>query len=237
MTENRSNSLSAAEVCQNILRIRENISTAAAQSGRSPEEITVMAVTKTVPWETVNAAIGCGITLLGENRAQELLEKFPHYTLGRENIHFIGHLQTNKVRQIYDKVSMVESLDSLELAKELDKYAARLDAPMDVLLEVNIGKEETKSGIMPEHCLEMTKKLTDFSHLRLRGLMTIPPPGKNTVFFAKMQQLFVDITAKNRDNSTMNILSMGMSSDYEDAVRYGATIVRIGTAMFGRRNY
>ena len=237
MIKNQSNSLSGQEIRQNIQHIRENIRAAALECGRDPQTVTLMAVTKTVPPQAVNEAISCGVTLLGENRAQELLEKYDSYSLKREHIHFIGHLQTNKVRQIIDKVSIVESVDSLSLAAELDKHARRQQTMLDILLEVNIGGEATKSGIPPERCQEVVKRLEDFPNLRLRGLMTIPPREKNTVFFAKMQQLFVDITDKNRDNRAINILSMGMSSDYEDAVRYGATIVRIGTAMFGRRNY
>lgn len=200
-----------------------------------------MAVTKTVDPVLVNAAIGAGITLLGENKAQELCAKYDSYHKDGVQIHFIGHLQTNKVRQIVDKVSMVESVDSIKLAREIDRHCAAIGKVMDVLLEVNIGREENKTGIFPELLPALLEEAGKLEHIRVRGLMTIPPVCETEEevlqYFSQMRQLFIDIKQKKYDNISMEILSMGMSADYLAAVRCGSNIVRIGTAMFGQRNY
>ena len=189
----------------------------------------------------VNAAIGAGITLLGENKAQELCAKYDSYHKDGVQIHFIGHLQTNKVRQIVDKVSMVESVDSIKLAREIDRHCAAIGKVMDVLLEVNIGREENKTGIFPEFLPALLEEAGKLEHIRVRGLMTIPPVCETEEevlqYFSQMRQLFIDIKQKKYDNISMEILSMGMSADYLAAVRCGSNIVRIGTAMFGQRNY
>ena len=233
--------LNEQEVAQNVQKIAQDVREAALQAGRDPSEVQVMAVTKTVDPVLVNAAIGAGITLLGENKAQELCAKYDSYHKDGVQIHFIGHLQTNKVRQIVDKVSMVESVDSIKLAREIDRHCAAIGNVMDVLLEVNIGREENKTGIFPELLPALLEEAGKLEHIRVRGLMTIPPVCETEEevlqYFSQMRQLFIDIKQKKYDNISMEILSMGMSADYLAAVRCGSNIVRIGTAMFGQRNY
>ena len=233
--------LNEQEVAQNVRAIMQQVRDTALQAGRDPSEVQVMAVTKTVDPVLVNAAIGAGITLLGENKAQELCAKYDSYHKDGVQIHFIGHLQTNKVRQIVDKVSMVESVDSIKLAREIDRHCAAIGKVMDVLLEVNIGREENKTGIFPEFLPALLEEAGKLEHIRVRGLMTIPPVCETDEevlqYFSQMRQLFIDIKQKKYDNISMEILSMGMSADYLAAVRCGSNIVRIGTAMFGQRNY
>ncbi len=233
--------LNEQEVAQNVRAIMQQVRDTALQAGRDPSEVQVMAVTKTVDPVLVNAAIGAGITLLGENKAQELCAKYDSYHKDGVQIHFIGHLQTNKVRQIVDKVSMVESVDSIKLAREIDRHCAAIGKVMDVLLEVNIGREENKTGIFPELLPALLEEAGKLEHIRVRGLMTIPPVCETEEevlqYFSQMRQLFIDIKQKKYDNISMEILSMGMSADYLAAVRCGSNIVRIGTAMFGQRNY
>lgn len=233
--------LNEQEVAQNVRAIMQQVRDTALQAGRDPSEVQVMAVTKTVDPVLVNAAIGAGITLLGENKAQELCAKYDSYHKDDVQIHFIGHLQTNKVRQIVDKVSMVESVDSIKLAREIDRHCAAIGKVMDVLLEVNIGREENKTGIFPELLPALLEEAGKLEHIRVRGLMTIPPVCETEEevlqYFSQMRQLFIDIKQKKYDNISMEILSMGMSADYLAAVRCGSNIVRIGTAMFGQRNY
>ena len=233
--------LNEQEVAENVQKIAQDVREAALQAGRDPSEVQVMAVTKTVDPVLVNAAIGAGITLLGENKAQELCAKYDSYHKDGVQIHFIGHLQTNKVRQIVDKVSMVESVDSIKLAREIDRHCAAIGKVMDVLLEVNIGREENKTGIFPELLPALLEEAGKLEHIRVRGLMTIPPVCETEEevlqYFSQMRQLFIDIKQKKYDNISMEILSMGMSADYLAAVRCGSNIVRIGTAMFGQRNY
>jgi pyridoxal phosphate enzyme (YggS family) len=229
----------AAEIRENLRRIRAEIEEAAVRAGRDPAAVRLMAVTKTVPAELVNVAIADGVHLLGENRAQELCEKYPDYDKAGVEIHFIGRLQTNKVRQIIDKVDMVHSVDSQRLAAELNRQAQRAGKICDVLLEVNIGGEASKSGVAPEDLAELAEKLRDFPHLRRRGLMTIPTIcdtiGESERYFSRMEELFIDIRDKNRDNKDITILSMGMSDDFSAAIRRGSTLVRVGTAIFGGR--
>ena len=233
--------VSEQQVAENVQQILQTVRQTALEAGRDPAEVQVMAVTKTVDPQLVNAAIAQGITLLGENKAQELCEQYDSYHKDGVQIHFIGHLQTNKVRQIVDKVQMIESLDSFHLAREIEKQCAAIDKVMDVLVEVNIGKEENKSGIFPEQLDELLQQVAQLGHLKVRGLMTIPPVCENneqvSQYFSRMRQLFIDIKQKKYDNINMEILSMGMSGDYPAAVKYGSNIVRIGTAMFGHRNY
>lgn len=233
--------LNEQEVAQNVRAIMQQVRDTALQAGRDPSEVQVMAVTKTVDPVLVNAAIGAGITLLGENKAQELCAKYDSYHKDGVQIHFIGHLQTNKVRQIVDKVSMVESVDSIKLAREIDRHCAAIGKVMDVLLEVNIGREENKTGVFPELLPALQEEAGKLEHIRVRGLMTIPPVCETEEevlqYFSQMRQLFIDIKQKKYDNISMEILSMGMSADYLAAVRCGSNIVRIGTAMFGQRNY
>ncbi|MDF2566621.1 MAG: YggS family pyridoxal phosphate-dependent enzyme [Oscillospiraceae bacterium] len=235
MIRSQSNNDLLESIKHNIDVIKQNVAEAAEQSSRSTEDIKIMAVTKTVPFEQVNIAISQGISLLGENRVQELISKYDFYNVKQDNIHFIGHLQTNKIKYIIDKVCMVESVDSIKLAEELNKQAKKHNKMLDVLIEVNIGQELSKSGVGPEDLEEFLKNLSTFESLSIQGLMTIPPVEKNDYFFSKMHQLFVDIKDKNVDNVNMSVLSMGMSADYEKAIKHGSNIVRIGTAMFGTR--
>ncbi len=226
-------------IFERLDRIRDSMAEACLQCGRRPEDVTLMAVTKTVPAERVNLAIDWGIRLLGENRAQELCAKYDGYQLKRENIHFIGHLQTNKVKSIIDKVDMIHSVDSLKLAAEIDKLSAAHGRAMKILVEVNGEKQESKSGVYPEDLPGFLDELGQFSHLQVCGLMTIPPVAQNEAekekFFSKVFQLFIDNKAKKTDNINMSVLSMGMSGDYEAAIRNGSTIVRLGSAIFGPR--
>ena len=224
----------------NVRETFERISAAAEKAGRDPSEIRLMAVTKTVAPEKINEAIKSGCDLLGENRVQELLEKYESYDKSAE-IHFIGRLQTNKVKYIVDKVTMIESVDSIKLAEEIEKRCSKIGKIMDILLEVNIAGEESKGGFPPEEIPSVSEKIRDFPHLRLRGLMTIGRFGaeieETRQYFEKMRHLLVDIKTKNIDNIYINILSMGMSGDYELAVSEGATIVRVGRGLFGERKY
>ncbi len=224
---------------ENIREIRERVGLAAEKSGRLEKDIAIMAVTKTVPAQRVNQAIGCGLTLLGENRVQEYLEKYPFYRRKDCSIHFIGRLQTNKVKYIVDKVDMIESVDRVSLAKEIEKRCGIANKKMDVLLEVNIGAEEGKSGVLLENLPELVKEITALPHLCLSGLMAIPPAGgneeENRYYFSKMHHLFLDMQAQKIDNSNVRFLSMGMSGDFETAIACGANIVRLGTVLFGKR--
>ena len=230
---------STSHVTVNTQELLAAVRQAAIDCGRDPNEVTLMAVTKTVAPELVNESIANGIHLLGENRAQELLEKYESYEKENAEIHFIGHLQTNKVRQIIDKISMIHSVDSLHLAKEIDKQAAKIGKIMNVLIEVNIGDEESKSGVSAAELPGLLGEISKLQHISVKGLMCIPPASKNEEenahYFAKMQKLFIDMKQKNMDNINMSILSMGMSNDYKIAIQYGSNIVRIGTALFGSR--
>lgn len=224
---------------ENLREIRENVRLAAEKVGKRPEDIRLMAVTKTVPAERVNEAIRQGVDLLGENRAQELNDKFDAYEKVGVDIHFIGTIQTNKLKYIVPKVSMVESVSSLSIAKEIERLAAKYDKVMDILVQVNVGNEETKSGFAVEELGDVLTEMAAMPHLRVMGLMAIPPfsPEKEASrpYFAQMAKLFIDIAAKKIDNINMVYLSMGMSHDYDVAIEEGANIVRIGSAMFGAR--
>lgn len=231
--------LSAEEFDENYKRVCDRLADAAVKAGRDPAEITLLAATKTVDAETVNYAIRSGITHIGENRVQELLSK--EAALLPSHRHLIGHLQTNKVRDILTHVELIHSVDSVKLAREIEKQAQRFDVQADILLEVNIGGEESKSGFHPEQVLDVVYEIASFERVHIRGLMTIPPictdSGQNRKYFSKLHDIFLDIGTKKIDNSSMEILSMGMSDDYDAAVLEGATLVRVGTALFGKRNY
>lgn len=201
----------------------------------------MLAATKTVPADIINFAIDCGIDLIGENRVNELLEKYEHIDRSRTEIHFIGALQTNKVKYIIDKVDMIHSVDRISLVDEIERQAAKKGIIMPVLAEINIGGEATKSGIAPEEAAEFCRYISKMPHLKLRGLMAIPPKsektGDNRKYFCEMAKIFIDISSKNVDNSNMDVLSLGMSDDYVDAVDRGSTLVRVGSAIFGKRDY
>ena len=221
---------------ENLRAIRFNMSEAAAKYRKPEEKIRLMAVTKTVPPEAVNHSIELGIDLLGENRVQEYQSKKELYRKGTE-VQFIGHLQTNKVKYIIDSVSMIQSVDSIRLASEINRLAKAQNIVMDVLCEVNIGGEESKSGVSPHELEGFVEQLAEMEHIHVRGLMTIPPPSDSCFYFEKMQRLFEDLKAAPPKNSEITLLSMGMSADYTDAVKFGTGMVRLGSALFGARNY
>ena len=219
-------------VSDNLAAIRESIAEAADKCGRSTEEIRIMAVTKTVAPEIVNRAVELGVTLLGENRVQEFLSKQDAYDRSAE-VHFIGHLQSNKVKYIIEPMSMIQSVDSVKLAAEINRLASAHNKIMDILCEVNIGGEDSKSGIAPDGLAELLEAAASMENLRVRGLMTIPPPASGDIFLGRMEELY----HKVKDSYSMDVLSMGMTHDYADAVRHGSTLVRIGTGLFGARDY
>ena len=231
--------LSAKEYDLNFEAVTSAVSLAAQKSGRKPEDVILLAATKTVDVDTINYAIDKGLKYIGENKVQEFLSKYEN--LNPVTKHFIGHLQTNKVKDIVGKVSLIQSVDSLKLAKEISKQAKKLDITVDILLEINIGGEESKWGFTPEETENALKEVASYGNLRVKGLMTIPPicnsAEENRKYFKKMYNLFIDIRSKNIDNSYMEILSMGMSDDFAVAIEEGANLVRVGTALFGRRNY
>ena len=231
--------LSAEEFDRNLEEVQKRLKAALEKSGRSEDEVTLLAATKTVDPDTVNYAIDKGIKYVGENRVQELLSKYK--LLKPVHSHFIGHLQTNKVKDIIDKVEMIESVHSLKLANEISKQAAAAKVQMDVLLEINIGNEETKSGFAPNAAENAVREITKLPNIHIKGLMCIPPaadvPEDARKYFRNMYKLFLDIRGKNIDNSSMSVLSMGMSHDFDIAVSEGATLVRVGTSLFGKRNY
>ena len=228
------------DLSQNVKAVQERIAAAATAAGRSPEEVALCAATRTQTNESIRAAIGAGIQVCGENRVQELSAHLESNAYVGAQVHFIGHLQTNKVRQVVGRVDLLESVGSEKLLRAVDAQAGKLELVQDILLEVNIGGEESKSGITPQEVPELVKTCQGLEHVRLRGLMAIPPaaaePGENRKFFAEMYQLYVDIRDNLADNGTViDYLSMGMSGDFEDAIAEGATLVRVGTALFGPR--
>ncbi len=226
---------------ENIARIRAEMAEAAVKAGRAPEEILLCAASKMNDAGAVRRAVAAGVDCCGENRVQELLVKLSQDAYTGAPVHFIGHLQTNKVRQVVGRVGLIQSVDRPELLACVEKEAAKQGLVQDVLFEVNVGGEASKSGYTPERVLDAAAALADCPHVRLCGLMAIPPislhPGDNRAYFARMHQLFVDIGERAYDNIHMCHLSMGMSDDFADAIAEGSTMVRIGTAIFGARNY
>jgi len=225
---------------EHVQAVQAKIEAAALAAGRDPKEVTLCAATKVQTDDAIRAAIAAGIRVCGENRVQELTAHLEADAYAGARVHFIGHLQTNKVKQVVGKVELIHSVDSERLLRAIDAQADKLGIRQDILLEVNIAREESKGGCMPEEVPALAELAQSLGHLRLRGLMAIPPispePGANRPYFAAMRQLFVDIREKMSDNQTdMDCLSMGMSGDYEDAIREGATLVRVGTALFGPR--
>ncbi len=229
------------DIKANYETIINNIALAAKQSGRKPEDITLLAATKTVEPVFINYAISLGLKFIGENKVQELLSKYEEYDLNNADLHFIGHLQTNKVRQLVGKVSMIQSVDSFRLAKEISNRSAQNDVITDILIEVNIGREENKSGVLPEDLNKLIEEISPLGSLRVKGLMSVPPicDSKKEIseYFDQMYKIFVDISSKTSDNINMDILSMGMSEDYKEAILSGANMVRVGSALFGTRIY
>lgn len=224
------------DVSENIKQIRQNIEEARVRCGREHDDIRVMAVTKTVPAEKVNFAVSQGFTLLGENRVQEFLQKKELYVKNTE-IHFIGHLQSNKIKYIIESVDMIQSVDSVSLAEDISARAAKSGLCMDILCEVNIGGEASKSGFSPDETIDALYRISELEGVRIKGLMTIPPPSESSVYLERMQRLFEDVRSENIPGTDISLLSMGMSSDYAEAIRFGSGMVRLGTALFGARNY
>jgi len=225
---------------ENIAAVRARIDAAAREVGRDPAEVTLVAATKVQTSQTIRDAIAAGITVCGENRVQELTAHLDDDAYAGAELHFIGHLQTNKVKYIVGRVELIHSVDSPRLLEAIDKQAAKLGIVQDILLEVNIGEEESKGGSPFEEVPALAKLAAEAGNVRLRGLMCIPPvvdkPEDNHPYFEKMRELFVDIKKQMGDNENdVNCLSMGMSDDFEEAVRCGATHVRVGTALFGAR--
>ena len=232
---------SLSDVEYNYKLINERIVAAAQKVGKSREDITFLAATKTVEPEVINHAISLGLDHIGENKVQELLSKYNSYNLENCSLQFIGHLQTNKVRQIVDKVDLIQSVDSVKLANEIAKQSIKLNKTTDILVEVNIGREENKSGVYPENLEELLCEISEIEGISVKGLMTIPPICDNkhkiSKYFNNMHNIFIDISSKKLDNISMTILSMGMSADYYEAILEGANMVRIGSSLFGARDY
>ena len=228
-------------IAENVAAIRAAMESAARDAGRDPKEIKLCAATKMNDAAAVRQAIAAGVDVCGENRVQELTQKLGENAYAGAPVHFIGHLQTNKVRQVVGKVDLIQSVGSLHLLEAVNKEAARQNLRQDILLEVNIGEETAKTGFAASEILPLIDKIDSFSNICVRGLMAIPPisenPGDNSKFFLKMREIYVDIRAKKKDNVQVDCLSMGMSGDYLDAIRCGSTMVRIGTAIFGERHY
>lgn len=227
-------------IAENLKYVKEQIKIAAEKSGRSEKDILLLGVTKTVDVERIKELIGLGVKELGENRVQELTEKYEQ--IGDDvDWHLIGHLQTNKVKYIIDKVKLIHSVDSIKLAEEIDRQAKKHNKVMDILIEINIGRELSKHGIYLENTEEFIDKLSNFRNVCVKGLMTVAPfvenPQENRHYFKQMRKKFIDIEAKKHDNVYMTYLSMGMTNDYCIAIEEGANIVRIGTGLFGVRNY
>ena len=223
-----------------LQEVEKRMQAACDRAGRKREEVTLIAVSKTKPVETLQEAYDLGVRIFGENKVQELTAKYE--ALPKDiHWHMIGHLQTNKVKYIIDKAELIHSVDSLKLAETIEKEAAKHDLIADILVEVNVAEEESKFGMKMEEVIPFVEKVSAFPHVRVRGLMAIAPfvedPEENRSIFADLHKLYIDIKKKNHDNDTVSVLSMGMTNDYEVAIEEGATMVRVGTGIFGARNY
>ena len=227
-------------LAENLQQVNANIEKACAAVGRAPSEITLVAVSKTKPVSMLQEAYDAGARVFGENKVQEIMDKYDQLPSDIQ-WHMIGHLQRNKVKYIIDKVAMIHSVDSLRLAQTIEQEAAKKELVMPILLEVNVADEDTKFGLKVEEVLPLLEQISSFSHIQVKGLMTIAPfvenPEENREVFRTLKKLSVDISAKNINNVTMSVLSMGMTGDYQVAVQEGSTMVRVGTGIFGERNY
>lgn len=227
-------------VAENLIQVQKNIEEACKKVNRDPDEVTLIAVSKTKPVEMLKEAYEAGARVFGENKVQEIVDKYDQMP-SDVKWHMIGHLQRNKVKYIVDKVAMIHSVDSLRLAETIEKEAEKKNVVVPILIEVNVAEEESKFGLKPEEVLSFIEQIADFSHIQIKGLMTIAPyvenAEENREIFRELKKLSVDITAKNINNVTMSVLSMGMTGDYMVAVQEGATMVRVGTGIFGARNY
>ncbi len=225
----------------NLKKVRDEIAETALKSGRDPKDVTLMAVTKTVPVELINHAIACGVDLIGENKVQEVLLKRPELNFENCKLHLIGHLQSNKIKKIVGQVDMIQSVDSFETAQQISRRSLEQGIITEILLEVNIGEDENKFGYSADQVVDQLGKIAELPGVKVRGMMTVAPnfkdSEKNQCVFADMHKLFIDIGAKKMDNIDMDILSMGMSGDFKEAVAEGSTLVRVGSAIFGERRY
>ncbi len=223
-----------------VSEVSAKIEAACKRAGRDPKEVTLIAVSKTMPVEAIREAMACGMVDFGENRPQELRDKQAEI-IEPLRWHMIGALQTNKLKYVIGKTSLIHSVDSVHLAEAIEEMSAKKELVTEVLLEINIAGEASKHGIAPDELESLVRELARFSHIKVRGLMTVAPytevAEENRVYFRKMKQLMVDINSKNIDNVYMDTLSMGMTGDYEIAVEEGATLVRVGTGIFGHRVY
>ena len=228
-------------IAENVAAVRAEMTAAALACGRDPKDILLCAATKMNDAEAVRQAIAAGVDCCGENRVQELTQKLSENAYEGAPVHFIGHLQTNKVKQVVGKVDLIQSVDRMKLLECIQTEAARQGIVQDILLEVNVGEEESKSGFAVTDILPLAAEMGNYPNVRVRGLMAIPPicenPGDNHKFFQEIAHLAVDITAKKYDNVCVEIMSMGMSGDYADAIACGSTMIRVGTAIFGARDY
>ena len=227
-------------IIESIKEIQNEINETCLKVGRDPSEVTLIAVSKTKPYMDVEEALKSGCIDFGENKVQELNQKYD--LLPKDiNWHMIGHLQRNKVKYLVGKAKMIHSVDSLRLANQIEKEYAKKDMVADVLIEVNMAGEESKFGIKPEETEDLVREISRLDHVKVKGLMTIAPytlePEDNRIYFKKLKELSVDIDSKNIDNVTMSVLSMGMSGDYKVAIEEGSTMIRVGTKIFGERNY
>ena len=220
-------------VVENYHNICYNVNQLKSEYGRETDDILIMAVTKTVPFEIINIAIENGIRLLGENRVQEYISKKDFYNKNAQ-VHFIGKLQTNKVKYIIDNVDVIESVDSIKLASEIDKQAKKIDKIIDIFLEVNIGDEQTKSGISASNVIEIASEIKSLKNIKIKGLMSIPPRGADEIVYENLYELFNEMKSTFPEID-MKYLSVGMSNDYPLALKHGANIIRIGTGLFGNR--
>lgn len=224
----------------NLKEVEAKIEDACKRANRSRNDVTLIAVSKTKPIEMLQEAYELGIRDFGENKVQEVCEKYPHMP-SDTTWHMIGHLQRNKVKQIVGKAALIHSVDSVRLAEEIEKEAQKKNVTVDILLEVNVAEEESKFGLKIDEVLEAVTQISSFSHIRIKGLMTIAPfvenPEENRAVFSSLRKLSVDIASKNIDNVSVDILSMGMTNDYEVAIEEGATMIRVGTGIFGKRDY
>lgn len=227
-------------LADNLALVKKNIEDACEKAGRSVEEVTLIAVSKTKPVDLLMEAYHAGARVFGENKVQEIMDKYDHMP-SDVKWHMIGHLQRNKVKYIIDKVAMIHSVDSIRLAQTIEQEAAKKNICMPILIEVNVAEEESKFGMSIEEVIPFLEEISSYEHIQVRGLMTIAPfvenPDENRWVFRKLKKLSVDIEAKNINNITMSVLSMGMTGDYQVAVEEGATMVRVGTGIFGERNY
>lgn len=227
-------------LCENLKKVEDNVDAACKKAGRSRDEVTLIAVSKTKPVEMLSTIYNQGIRDFGENKVQEMCDKMEQLP-SDIRWHMIGHLQTNKVKYIVGHTTLIHSVDSLHLAKEIEKQAEKKDVTVDILVEVNIAEEESKFGIHKEETYELVRQIAALPHVHICGLMTIAPyvenPEDNRMYFRGIRQLSVDIAEKNIDNVDMDVLSMGMTGDYMVAIEEGATMVRVGTGIFGERNY